>query len=57
VTYLFDNNISPRLARMLRELGVDARALRDEFPHGVKDPEVETSGVVSEQVGRDRQIR
>jgi hypothetical protein len=39
VTYLFDNNISPRLARMLRELSVDARALREEFPQGVKDPE------------------
>lgn len=39
MTYLFDNNISPKLARMLQALDVDARPLRDEFPAGIKDPQ------------------
>jgi len=37
VTYLFDNNISPRLARMLAALGIDAKPLRDIFPQDIKD--------------------
>ena len=50
MTYLFDNNISPRFAGMLRELGVDAKALRDVFPPNVKDsaflPQLKGSGWV-----------
>lgn len=37
MTYLFDNNISPRLARMLAALGIDAKPLRDIFPQDIKD--------------------
>jgi hypothetical protein len=37
VRYFFDNSISYRLAKMLAALGVDAVALRDEFPEDIKD--------------------
>jgi len=40
VTYLFDHNLSPRLAHILRVLHVDARALRDEFARNIKDPDL-----------------
>jgi hypothetical protein len=39
VTYVFDNSMAPRLAAMLRALGYDARALRDEFGQDAKDAE------------------
>jgi hypothetical protein len=39
VTYLFDNNFSPNLARMLALAGVDAVALRDKFDEDIKDVE------------------
>ncbi len=35
--YFFDNNFSPKHARMLAALGVEVRVLRDEFPENVKD--------------------
>lgn len=37
--FLFDNNFSPRLVRVLQALGVDARAFRDEFQPDTKDEE------------------
>jgi predicted nuclease of predicted toxin-antitoxin system len=37
VTYFFDNNISPRLVNILRELGVDALHLKQVFPEGTDD--------------------
>ncbi|QDT39841.1 DUF5615 family PIN-like protein [Stratiformator vulcanicus] len=40
MTYYFDNNISPHLARMLCELEVDAIALRDDIPANTPDHEV-----------------
>ena len=38
MTYLFDNNLSPRFAKMLAALDVDVKALRDIFPADTKDP-------------------
>lgn len=38
--FLFDNNFSPRLVNMLRALGIDAVALRDEFPADITDVEL-----------------
>jgi hypothetical protein len=38
--YFFDNNISPRFAAMLRALGVDSVALREEFPENISDEEL-----------------
>lgn len=35
--YFFDNNISPKYAKMLAALDVDATALRDEFDASIKD--------------------
>jgi hypothetical protein len=35
--FLFDNNFSPRLVNMLRVLGIDGVALRDEFPPDIAD--------------------
>ena len=35
--YFFDNNISPKYAKMLAALDVDAAALRDEFDASIKD--------------------
>jgi hypothetical protein len=37
VRYLLDNCISPKLAGMLRALGEDAVALREEFPEDIED--------------------
>jgi len=37
VIYLFDNNISLRLVGMLRALGVDTLALREEYPSSIDD--------------------
>lgn len=37
MTYFFDNNISPRLARILRLLDVHAVALREEFAQDTPD--------------------
>ncbi len=37
--YVFDNNISPRYAAMLRGLGVDVQPLRELFPANIKDTE------------------
>ncbi len=37
MNYFFDNNFSPRLVYILRELGVDVTALRDQFPPDTKD--------------------
>lgn len=39
MTYLFDNNFSVKLVRMLRALDVDAVALRECFPADVPDTE------------------
>ena len=59
MTYLFDNDISPKLAKMLRELGVDAWALREAFPENTPDtdylPELGNRGWVL--VTKDRHIR
>lgn len=38
--YFFDNNISPKYAKMLAALGEDVLALRDEFPQNIKDEEL-----------------
>ena len=38
--YLFDNAISYRLANMLKALGVDVIALREEFPQDTKDTQL-----------------
>jgi hypothetical protein len=37
VKYFFDNCISAKLPAMLRALGEDAIALREELPEGIKD--------------------
>jgi len=37
VTYFFDNNISPRLVNILRELDVDALHLKQVFPENTDD--------------------
>jgi hypothetical protein len=37
VKYLFDNCISPKLADMLRALGEDTRALREDFSESIED--------------------
>jgi hypothetical protein len=37
VKYFFDNPISYKFAGMLRALGVDAVALRDQYPEATKD--------------------
>ena len=37
MTFFFDNNLSARLAEILRILGVDVIHLRDRFPQDVKD--------------------
>jgi hypothetical protein len=37
VTFFFDNNLSPVLARGLREFGEDAQHLRDAFPPNTPD--------------------
>lgn len=37
---MFDNNLSPRFARMLNALGVEAMAVRDEMPANTSDTEI-----------------
>lgn len=37
MTFFFDNCLSPKVVRALRELGVDAKHLRDELPQNIKD--------------------
>lgn len=37
MTYLFDNCISPKLARMLRALGKDAWAVSEKYPANIQD--------------------
>jgi predicted nuclease of predicted toxin-antitoxin system len=39
VTFFLDNHVSHRLAQMLREQGVDAIHLRQNFPRGAEDIE------------------
>lgn len=50
MTYLFDNNFSPKLARMLALADVDAIALRDRFDEGIEDedflPQLKDSGMI-----------
>lgn len=50
MSYLFDNNFSPRLAEMLALAGVDAKALRNEFPENILDvdylPRLKDSGYI-----------
>lgn len=36
-TFFFDNNLSQDFARALSVLGIDVRALRDQFPHNTED--------------------
>jgi hypothetical protein len=38
--FFFDNNISFRFAEMLRALGEDVLALREQFPQDTKDPDL-----------------
>lgn len=49
-TFFFDNNLSPHFAQMFQALGVDVRALRDEFPRDTDDtvwlPEIGRRGWV-----------
>jgi len=40
VTLILDNNISPRIARALAELGADAKALRDAFAQDISDADL-----------------
>lgn len=51
MTFFFDNCLSPKVARALRELGVDAKHLRDELPPSTKDtewiPHVATKGWIA----------
>ena len=35
--YFFDNSVSYKFAKVLRALDVDAVALREEYPQGIKD--------------------
>jgi hypothetical protein len=37
LTFFFDNCLSPKVVRALRELGEDAKHLRDELPANTKD--------------------
>ena len=37
MNYLFDNCISPKMADMLRALGEDTHALREDFPQDIED--------------------
>lgn len=50
MTFFFDNNISPKVADILRVLDVDAMALREAFDPSIKDvdlfPELAGSGVI-----------
>ncbi len=50
MSYLFDNNFSPRLAEMLALAGIDAKALRAEFPENIPDvdylPRLKDSGFI-----------
>ncbi len=50
MSYLFDNNFSPRLAEMLALAGVDAKALRAVFPENILDvdylPRLKDSGFI-----------
>ena len=41
--YIFDNNISPKFAHMLRALDCDVAALREEFPANITDPDFLTA--------------
>jgi predicted nuclease of predicted toxin-antitoxin system len=42
VTYFFDNNVSPRLVRILRELGVSAIHVTESFPADASDAAILT---------------
>ncbi len=50
MTYLFDNNFSPKLAHMLALADVDAIALRNRFREDIEDedflPQLKDSGMV-----------
>jgi len=37
MTFLLDNNLSPRFAKALSALGSDVKALREEFPRDIQD--------------------
>jgi len=41
--YLFDHNLSPKYPAALAALGVNAVALRDEFPQNIKDVDLLTA--------------